>query len=335
VVVNADDSRFYAWSGQESGLAIQEWLSHMLTYSRNASTVSGGDVRIARAGASKWGFEMKQRFSRWNRFSLGGSRAVRGATALVLSCSLVVALAACGSSKEAEVTPTDTGGSNKITAAEVKKVLASVDTTWSPGGGGSVDVAAFANSILEQLPADYTARGLASDEAKKARIAESVAAYKAVEEARGQKAAFRLLDNMQFVAVKAPTAPSRKLTSQELAIAPLFNGMRASTLMFAHGDTPMWSWEIRDVKVVGEGKAKVTYTAAPVTDFILGKPNPLTFKSPTATYEKVLEFTHDDKSGWRLSGWPNFGEFRTRLEANVQPKSLVTGYGWWELGSTM
>jgi hypothetical protein len=79
----------------------------------------------------------------------------------------------------------------------------------------------------------------------------------------------------------------------------------------------------------------VTYTAAPVTDFILGKANPLKFKSPTATYEKVLEFTHDDKSGWRLSGWPNFSEFRAQLEANVQPKSLVSGYGWWELGSTM
>jgi hypothetical protein len=283
-----------------------------------------------------WGFEMKQRFSRWGGFSLGNGGAIHRVVALAAACGLVVALAACGSSKEAEVTPADSGGgTDKITVSEVKKVLTSVDTTWSPGGGGSVDVAAFANSILEQLPAEYTAKGLASDEAKKARIAESVAAYKAVEEARGQKAAFRLLDNMQFVAVKATTAPSRQLTAQELAIAPLFTGMRASTLMFAHGDTPMWSWEIKDVKVVGEGKAKVTYTAAPVTDFVLGKVNPLKFKSPTATYEKVLEFSRDEKSGWRLSGWPNFNEFRAQLEANVQPKSLVTGYGWWELGSTM
>jgi hypothetical protein len=282
-----------------------------------------------------WGFEMKQRFSRWGGFSLGSGRAIHRLAALVVACGLVVALAACAASKEAEVTPTDTGGINKITVAEVKKVLASVDTTWSPGGGGSVDVAAFANSILEQLPADYTAKGLTSDEAKRARIAEAVAAYKAVEESRGQKAAFRLLDNMQFVAVKAASSPSRKLTSQELAIAPLFNGMQASTLMFAHGDTPMWSWEIKDVKVVGEGKAKVTYVTAPVTDFVFGKANPLRFKSSTATYEKVLEFTHDDKSGWRLSGWPNFNEFRAQLEANVQPKSLVSGYGWWELGSTM
>jgi hypothetical protein len=261
---------------------------------------------------------------------------IRGAVALALACGLVMALAACGSSEEAEVAPTNSsGGANKITVAEVKKVLTSVDTTWSPGGGGSVDVAAFANSILEQLPAEYTAKGLASDEAKKARIAEAVAAYKAVEESRGQKAAFRLLDNMQFVGVKAATTPPRARTSQELAIAPLFNGMKASTLMFSHGDTPMWSWEIKDVKVVGEGKAKVTYTAAPVTDFILGRANPLKFKNPTSTYEKVLEFTHDDKSGWRLSGWPNFSEFRAQLEANVVPKSLVSGYGWWELGSAM
>jgi hypothetical protein len=248
---------------------------------------------------------------------------------------LVVALAACGSSEEPEVSEVVPSSGDRITVVEVKKVLASVDTTWSPGGGGSVDVAEFANSILVQLPAEYTAKGLASDEAKKARIAEVVAAYRAIEEARGQKAAFRLLDNMQFVGVKTAASPPRARTPQELSIAPLLNGMRASTLMFAHGDTPMWSWEIKDVKVVGEGKAKVTYTARPVTDYTLGKANPLTFKDPDATYEKVLEFSHNDKSGWRLSGWPNFNEFRAKLEANVQPKSLVSGYGWWELGSTM
>jgi hypothetical protein len=278
---------------------------------------------------------MKQRFSRRGGFSFGGGRVIRGVAALVLACGLVVALAACGSSKETEVTPSNSGGgTDKITVTEVKKVLASVDTTWSPGGGGSVDVAGFAGSILEQLPADYTAKGLSSEEAKKARIAEVVEAYRAIEKTRGQKAAFRLLDNLQFVGVKMAGSPSRAWTSQELAIAPLFNGMRASTLMFAHGDTPMWSWEIKDVKVVGEGKAKVTYTAAPVTDFVFGKANPLTFKDPAATYEKVLEFDHTD-SGWRLSGWPNFNEFRAQLEANVQPKSLVSGFGWWELGSTM
>lgn len=282
-----------------------------------------------------WGFEMKQRFSRWGGFSLGGGRAILRAATLAVACGLVVALAACGSSEETEVAPAVSSNGDKITVAEVKKVLASVDTTWSPGGGGSVDVAAFANSILEQLPAEYTAKGLTSDEAKKARIAEVVAAYRAIEEARGQKAAFRLLDNMQFVGVKTAASPPRARTPQEQSIAPLLNGLRASTLMFAHGDTPMWTWEIKDVKVVGEGKAKVTYTVRPATDFVLGKANPLTFKDPNATYEKVLEFSHNDKSGWRLSGWPNFSEFRAQLEANVQPRSLVTGYGWWELGSTM
>lgn len=257
---------------------------------------------------------------------LGRAAALCAIAALVTS-----AIAACGSSESAVEVTAAPAPSGKLTVTEVKKALTSLDTTWSPGGGGAVNVAAFARSILIQLPAAFTQEGL-RDADKAARIDEAMAAYNALVAAKGERAAYRLLDNLQFVSSQGKGL-SRPLTAEERAITPLLNGMRGSTLMFSHGDTPMWSWEIQSVSIVGPSTAKVTYTVAPSTDFVLGKDNPIGFKNSNVRYQKVLEFEHT-KSGWRLAGWPNFVAFVHELQANVQPASLTkSGLGWWELGS--
>lgn len=269
-----------------------------------------------------------KRLQRGDANSAGSAGTVRAVISFILAGLVATFLVACGSTEHAEK-PTAPVSSGKLTVKEVKNALATLDTTWSPGGGGAVNVAAFARSILVQLPAPYTQPGLSEAEKTK-RIDDAMVAYDRVVAAKGERAAYRLLDNLQFVSSQGS---SRKLTADEMAIAPLLNGMHGATLMFSHGDTPMWSWEIQSVSIVGPSTAKVTYTASPTISFVLGKDNPLVFKDPSARYQKVLEF-ENTQTGWRLAGWPNFKEFVHQLQANVQPAALTRpALGWWELGS--
>jgi hypothetical protein len=262
--------------------------------------------------------------------SAGGTGTIRAVISFMLAGLIATFLVACGSSQQAVETTGQSATSAKLTVAEVKKALATLDTTWSPGGGGAVNVAAFARSILVQLPAAYTQPGL-SDDAKTKRVDDAMAAYNSMVAAKGERAAFKILDNLQFASNQGVL--SRKLTADEAAIAPLLNGMHGATLMFSHGDTPMWTWEVQSVSIVGPSTAKVTYTASPTISFVLGKDNPLVFKDPAARYQKVLEFENTN-AGWRLAGWSNFKEFVHQIQANVQPDALTRPpLGWWELGS--
>jgi hypothetical protein len=262
----------------------------MLTDSAIPTTVGSGDTGVALGRGVLVGVEMKQRFTWRGGIKITDARIVRAIVTFVLMVFVVGSLAACGSSEKAEApsAPKDPG---KITEAEVRKVLASLDTTWSPASTGAVDVSAFAASILKQLPPELTSAELKSEADKTARIESAVAAYKRIEAAKGPKVAFRMLDNIQFVGARPASAPVRKWTADEVAMAPLLNGLAASTLMFSHGDTPMWAWQIQDVNLTGATSAKVSYDASPSLSFVLGKPNPLTFKDPTALYLSLIHIS--------------------------------------------
>lgn len=223
--------------------------------------------------------------------------------------------------------------SSVLTTADVAEVLAGIDNhNWDIAGSGRVNVPAFARSILLQLPPIYSGVPANDTKNKAARIEHAVTAYENVAATQGEVAASRMYDNLQFVGTNDQTS-STHLTAEQAAMQPLVNGMEASTLMFSHGDTPMWDWNIESISIMGNSTARVSYATTLPAGVELGEADPLRFKDPAATYDKVLTFQRTSK-GWRLSGWDNFLEFKQAIEANVQPASLVGGYGWWEQGPT-
>ena len=221
---------------------------------------------------------------------------------------------------------------------DVKAVLAEIDYAESSDASttefndmilhavAGVDLAAFAQSTLESAqsiwwvePSTDIRRTLTGAE-KNAIVAESIAAWLSREQSIGETST---LSDVLGVRLYAPSSVDRIRPDSLFEV--LGQGLAPLGLMFgAHDPDDAWTWRVEQVTVTGPTTADVTYSASVKPDA------GWRFVDPSVSYVKHLTFSTTAGGGWRLAGWSNYAEVRSRFDANITPPGSVTAIDeWW------
>ena len=189
-----------------------------------------------------------------------------------------------------------------------------------------VDLLAFAQNTLDATASVWWvdpstgARQTLAGAQKDAIVDESLAAWLKREQSIGETST---LGDLLGVKLYPPTSVDRNRGDSQLEV--IGQGLQPLTLMFgAHDSDDDWSWHVEQAAVTGPNTADVTYSAETSASALWR------FANPSRTYTKRLIFAPTAGGGWRLSGWSNYPEVRTRLLGNITPPDGDTAVDeWW------
>ena len=225
-----------------------------------------------------------------------------------------------------------------ITGDDVKAVLAQVDYAESSDASiteynhmishavAGVDLATFAQSTLESTstiwwvdPSTGASSTLSGAE-KDAVVAESIALWLKREDSIGETTT---LSDLIGVRMYPPTAADRNRPDSLLEVVG--QGLAPLGLMFGARDAGnVWDWQVEQIAVTGPRTADVTYSAS------VEHGQRWRFADPSAHYLKHLTFSTTGGGGWRLAGWGNYDDIRSRFQSNVRPPGAVPPLDeWW------
>jgi hypothetical protein len=206
-------------------------------------------------------------------------------------------------------------------------------TTWSDY---RMDIAAYSASILKQGPlyirgagalrapdmyadpGDPQQRQLSNVEAS-ATIAQAVAVYRRIEQAKGTTAAIEAVGATTLGGEQGDPPPTR----DENLLGLFGETMETTFFMFAWPDPRDWTWEVTGISVDGTDTARVTYSAA--------APAGSKWHFTHDSFTKRLRFERRPDGTWLLAGWLDYAQFESRVRASIEPSSAVPDSPiWWE-----
>jgi hypothetical protein len=254
---------------------------------------------------------------------------------LVLALLLLAAASGCQSAPRtpAASLAVDPG---PLTVADVQGVLASMAAAPGASSDFKVDVAAFASSVIGQLPvyvdkADpsvgpttfhepegTTQRQMTPSEASST-VGQALAVYRRIERAQGAAAA----DSAMNSAGRGDTQGSLSAGDRNL-LALLQEGAGRLTFMFGEPDPKAWTWKVTKVAVVGTDTADVTYAVA------VPAAKPFKFTRPSHT--KRLHFGRRVDGTWVLDGWLDYLRFESGVKGSIKPSDEIPNLvpNWWD-----
>jgi hypothetical protein len=227
----------------------------------------------------------------------------------------------------------------QLTSADVRSVLGRIDYVERSDASTAeynhafthmlegIDLARFAQNALDTtrtiLWTDVgapSARVVTGAE-KRRIIAESVSYWVQHRDSTGSDAP--PLNAVWGVRLSPPLQIDR--ITQDSYYEVMAQGLVPLGVMFGAQDVDNdWSWRVTAISAVASDSADVSYVAS------TRRGARWHFANPRLVYTKHLQFSHDPRYGWRLSGWTNYADVWAEFANNVVPRDGATHLDeWW------